>query len=60
MTPGLRLYVVGTCDTKAPELHYAADLIRRAGRQVVVVDVSTGPGPNEADVAAAEVAAYRS
>lgn len=61
MTAGPRLYVVGTCDTKAPELHYAADLIRRAGVQVVVVDVSTGPGPNEpditADIAAAEVAA---
>lgn len=58
MTSGPRLYVVGTCDTKSPELYYAADLIRQAGMQVVVVDVSTGSRQNEADVAAAVVAAF--
>ncbi len=53
-----RLYVVGTCDTKASELHYAADLIRRAGLAVVVVDVSTGPGEFAADITALQVAGF--
>lgn len=57
MTPSL-VYVIGTCDTKGPELHYAADLIRLAGVQAVLVDVSTGPGQFEADITAAEVAGF--
>ena len=58
MTSTPRLYVVGTCDTKASELHYAADLIRRAGAPVVVVDVSTGPGQSTADISAETIAAF--
>jgi uncharacterized protein (UPF0261 family) len=53
-----RIYVVGTCDTKAPELHYAADLIRKAGAEAVVVDVSTGPGQYQADISPMEVAGF--
>lgn len=53
-----RIYVVGTCDTKGPELHYAADLIDKAGARAIVVDVSTRPGVFDCDVSAAEVAKW--
>ncbi len=53
-----RIYVVGTCDTKGPELHYAADLIDKAGARAIVVDVSTGSGVFDCDVSAAEVAKW--
>ena len=53
-----RTYVVGTCDTKAPELHYAADLIRKAGAHAVVVDVSTGPGQFASDIGPEDVAGF--
>lgn len=49
-------YVVGTLDTKAAELAYAADLLRAAGVEARLVDVSTGPSSG-GDVPAAEVAA---
>ena len=58
MTVFPRIYVVGTCDTKAPELHYAADLIDKAGARAVLVDVSTGPGAFDCDVSAAEIAKF--
>jgi uncharacterized protein (UPF0261 family) len=58
MSGARHIYVVGTCDTKAPELHYAADLIRRAGAEAVVVDVSTGPGRLPSDIGPEEVAAF--
>jgi uncharacterized protein (UPF0261 family) len=55
-------YVVGTHDTKGPELDYVARLLRAAGAAVTTVDVSTedrdglGSGVTP-DVVAAEVAA---
>ncbi len=52
------IYVVGTCDTKGPELHYAADLINKAGAKAWLVDVSTGPGEFECDISAADVAGF--
>lgn len=53
-----RVYVIGTCDTKAAELAYACDRVRAAGAEAVLVDVSTGAGGGQgADVSAAEVAA---
>ena len=55
---GPRIYVVGTCDTKAPELQYAADLIRKAGVDAVVADVSTGPGQFAADIGPQVVAGF--
>ena len=58
MTVFPRIYVVGTCDTKAPELHYAADLIDKAGARAILVDVSTGPGLFECNVTATEVATF--
>ena len=53
------VYVVGTCDTKAPELLYAKQMAERAGARAVLVDVGTRPGGGAgvADVSAAEVAA---
>ena len=58
MSAGKRIYVVGTCDTKGEELHYAADLLKKAGAQSLVVDVSTRPGTFRCDVSAADVARW--
>ncbi len=58
MSEATRIYVVGTCDTKCAELHYAADLIRKAGGTALIVDVSTGAGAFPADVSASEVAKF--
>jgi Uncharacterised protein family (UPF0261) len=52
------IYVVGTCDTKGAEMHYAGGLIRKAGAKCTIVDVSTGPGNFLSDVSAAEVAKW--
>ena len=60
MSNTARIYVVGTCDTKAPELHYAADLVRKAGAEAVIVDVSTGPGQFAADISPDIVAGFHS
>lgn len=35
------LYVIGTMDTKAAEIHYVANQIRHTGIQVLTIDVST-------------------
>ncbi len=52
-----RIYVVGTCDTKGDELLYAAYLIRKAGAQACVVDVSTASAMAQCDVSREVVAA---
>lgn len=52
-----RVYVIGTCDTKAAELAYARDLIRAAGAEATLVDVGTSGAGGEADVPAAAIAA---
>ncbi len=51
------VYVIGTCDTKGEELHFARECVHGAGARAVLVDVST-QGSGEADVAAADVAAF--
>jgi uncharacterized protein (UPF0261 family) len=53
-----RVYVVGTADTKAEELVYLRALVAAAGAEAVLVDVSTRKAAIEADVPAAEVAAF--
>jgi uncharacterized protein (UPF0261 family) len=53
-----RVYVVGTMDTKAEELRFAADCVRRAGAEAVLVDVGTRGTGGGADVTAAEIAAH--
>ena len=52
-----KAYVVGTADTKGPELCYVRDLLEQAGIATVLVNVGTKGGEQYADVAAAEVAA---
>ena len=47
------VYVVGTMDTKAAELLYAAQRVRAAGAKAVLVDVGTRGASDAADVAAA-------
>jgi len=53
----LRVYVVGTADTKGAELAYAKECVIAAGVDAVLVDVGTRAGKNIADVSADEVAA---
>lgn len=52
-----KAYVVGTADTKGPELRYVRDLIQAAGLETVLVNVGTKGGENGVDVSAASVAA---
>jgi uncharacterized protein (UPF0261 family) len=52
-----KAYVIGTCDTKGPELGYLKDLLEAAGVPSVLVDVGTRRGDGRADVTAQEVAA---
>jgi len=53
-----RVYVIGTCDTKGAELRFARDSVRRAGAEVVLVDVSTSAPSADADVLAETVAVH--
>jgi uncharacterized protein (UPF0261 family) len=53
-----KAYVVGTFDTKGPELQYVAQLVRQAGAEVVTVDLGTRSGTADVDVPAKEVAAH--
>ena len=52
-----RVYVVGTADTKGPELLYVKALVERAGASAVLVDIGTRPSHIPVDVSAATVAA---
>jgi uncharacterized protein (UPF0261 family) len=53
------VYVIGTCDTKEPELLYARREIERTGAKTKLVDVSTGSTPSSAaDISAPEVAHF--
>ena len=53
------IYVIGTCDTKEPELIYARREIERTGAKAKLVDVSTGSTrPSGSDISAAEVARF--
>ena len=51
-------WVVGTFDTKAPELDYVAGLLRAAGVPVRTVDIGTRSEPGAADIDARAVAAH--
>ncbi|KQU93386.1 Tm-1-like ATP-binding domain-containing protein [Devosia sp. Root105] len=53
-----KVYVVGTMDTKGPELRYAAERVRAAGAEPVLVDVGTRDAGAGADVAASVVATH--
>ncbi|MEI2385205.1 Tm-1-like ATP-binding domain-containing protein [Breoghania sp. JC706] len=53
-----KLYVVGTFDTKEPELRFAAEAARSTGAEVLLVDVSTQGSPGGADFDPATVASF--
>ncbi len=51
-------WVVGTFDTKAPELDYLTGLLRAAGIRVTTVDIGTRSAERAADIGAREVARH--
>lgn len=51
-----KAYVVGTADTKGPELCYVRDLIEAAGQECVLVNVGTKGGEDRVDITAANIA----
>jgi uncharacterized protein (UPF0261 family) len=53
-----KVFVVGTCDTKARELEYIKRMIEVAGVEAVLVDVGTTGHESSADVTPADVAAH--
>ena len=54
----MRVYVLGTCDTKGVELAYVRDLILSRGVEAVLVDLSTRGCSTLGDVSPTEVAAW--
>ncbi|MGQ4880770.1 Tm-1-like ATP-binding domain-containing protein [Billgrantia sp. LNSP4103-1] len=53
-----KAFIIGTCDTKAVELGYLRDLLRKAGVEALIVDVGTsGDAAPDADITASQVAA---
>jgi uncharacterized protein (UPF0261 family)/ABC-type branched-subunit amino acid transport system ATPase component len=48
--------VVGTLDTKGPELRFIRDIVARSGLRTRLVDVSTSGKPASCDVSALEIA----
>lgn len=52
-----KVYIIGTCDTKYPELTYAKALIEAAGVATVLVDVGIFAHDHPVDVTLAQVAA---
>ncbi len=54
----MKVYVVGTCDTKEAELVFAKSIIEAAGVPAALVDVGTKAEAKAADFPAAQVAAF--
>lgn len=54
----MKVYVVGTCDTKEAELVFAKSIIEAAGVPAVLVDVGTKAEAKAADFPAVQVAAF--
>jgi uncharacterized protein (UPF0261 family) len=52
------VYIVGTFDTKGPELDFAAECVREAGAATRTIDVSTTPSSWPCDVGQGEVAQF--
>ncbi|MDR0621725.1 MAG: Tm-1-like ATP-binding domain-containing protein [Deltaproteobacteria bacterium] len=52
------VYIIGTCDTKFPELAYARELLEKSGVPVVLVDVGIFANEHKVDVKNSEVARY--
>ncbi|MDR0439843.1 MAG: Tm-1-like ATP-binding domain-containing protein [Candidatus Accumulibacter sp.] len=53
-----KVYVIGTCDTKFPELSYARELLEKAGVAAVLVNVGIFPVEHPVDVKNTEVAKH--
>ncbi len=53
-----KAYIIGTCDTKYPELSYAKSLMEKAGVPALLVDVGIFGHNNPVDVPNAEVAKH--
>ncbi|MDR1946732.1 MAG: Tm-1-like ATP-binding domain-containing protein [Desulfovibrio sp.] len=53
-----KVYIIGTCDTKYPELSYAGKLLEKAGVASVLVDVGIFSHNNPVDVPNREVAKF--
>jgi uncharacterized protein (UPF0261 family) len=53
-----KVYVIGTCDTKANELQFACNCVKRAGASSILLDVSTGETEYPADVSAKDIASH--
>lgn len=53
-----KVYVVGTMDTKGPELRFAAEAVRQAGASAVLLDTGTQGMSEGADISALEIAAH--
>lgn len=53
-----KVYIIGTCDTKYPELAYAKALVEAAGVPAVLVDVGSFAHDYPVDVSHTEVAAF--
>src|SRR5918994_1722910 len=54
----MKVYVIGTCDTKERELVFAKELIQAAGVPAVLVDVGTKGASRATDVPASDVARH--
>ncbi|MCP8939667.1 Tm-1-like ATP-binding domain-containing protein [Alsobacter sp. SYSU M60028] len=52
-----RIFIAGTADTKAAELAFLGEIVRAAGLDPLVVDLSTTPHAARVDIPASEVAA---
>ena len=53
-----KAYIIGTCDTKYPELAYAKSLLEKAGVPALLVDVGVFDHQHPVDVSHQQVAAY--
>jgi uncharacterized protein (UPF0261 family) len=53
-----KVYIIGTCDTKFPELAYAKELVEKAGAPALLVDVGIFPHTHPVDISNSEVAGH--
>ena len=58
MNDSKKAYVIGTCDTKYPDLEFVRDCIENQGISTVLVDVGTCPHDFSVDVTAKQIASY--
>jgi len=54
----MSVYIIGTCDTKYEELLFVKEIIEKSDIKVKLVDVSTKPHQNKADISNFEIETY--